>query len=486
MELKSQLVALLGFVIGLVGGAWPSSRQSTNPSIFQTTQSSSSSTNQGEKSEIKRATSTNPSSTSLQGVKTLSSPSSLADIKRLLDLDLLTNFTVFEHQFPDVLNRLPPELVGDAVKLFWSQRDKPYIIFIRELFLKWIKYDPRGVQQWMEQHPGATGERMRLHHVLLSVLADAEPEMALDYVTAHPDEDYEDWLLANTLPAALARKDTEKALAYLARIDDVGLRDAATRTLARAWAREDSTAAWKWVSSLPDSAVTRDARRNVLKSFDLQNAEMLLRDTSARLSIDERSLLLRRLADQPSEPLRNQLLSGQLRLSTQTEAAAAAELIQSYSQASSLLQTLPPGAPRDAFLSNAAINLADDKDWTGSLKLIESIQPSIEKWDAIERYSQVRTRKTPNEVLPWLLTLPPGMERDFAVMGFADMTSGNNPLLAAEWLSSLSDPVFRMDELTPLWRRWQKNEPAAAEAWLNGATKLSATDKARLRKPQSP
>jgi len=76
------------------------------------------------------------------------------------------------------------------------------------------------------------------------------------------------------------------------------------------------------------------------------------------------------------------------------------------------------------------------------------------------------------------------LEQDAAIQGFAKATMSSQPRLAAEWLTSMTDSITRINSLNRTLFFWRLKKAAEVEAWLSTTTKLTASEKAQLRVTQ--
>lgn len=413
-------------------------------------------------------------------------PSSLEDLRRLLALDPLASLGVLAEELNDVLRRLPKDKAGEAVKLLWSRRGQPaFVQIMGDVAEKWVKHDPAAVLKWMQTAPGTEGERRCIMRVFAGLLASEQPQMLLGAITSETIPDVGDWTLGDTLPRSLAAKHPEQAIGFLAQIADAGLRDTATYAVARGWAQQDPLAAWKWTLSLPAGGSTQRSRRAVLQRMAdklPEEAVAMLRSPFSGLSEAERGVLLDDLGNSHADLAREFIEKTGLSDGMQWAAGLMAdEFGESYTGLMAVTSKLRPGPARDAFVKHAVETLAEDEDLPGAWKMLETIPPSIERWDALDAYARTRAEKSVGDATAWLLTLPAGMDRDAAIIGFSRGVRSEHPRLAAEWLSSMSEPLARMEALRETFRSWHSENAAAAEAWLKAESKLSAGEKTRLR-----
>lgn len=414
-------------------------------------------------------------------------PSSVEEVRRLLALDPFAALGVLAEELTDVLRRLPKDKAGEVVKLLWSKRSQPaFVLIMRDVAEKWVKHDPSGVMKWLQTAPGTEGERRGLTRVFMGLLASEQPQVVLNAIASGAFPDVGDWTLGDTLPRTLAEKDPKSAAGYLAQLADAGLRDTATYAVARGWAQTDPLAAWKWALGLPaGGGSTQRSRRAVLERMASklpEEALAMLGSPFSGLSNEERGVLLDDLGQHHADLAREFISKAGLHDGMQWAASMMADdLADSYAGFVAVTSKLRPGPARDAFVKDAVEALSEAEDYAGARKLLETIPPSIERWDALESLARQRAEKSVGEATAWLLTLPAGMDRDAAIAGFSRSVKSENPRLAMEWQASMSEPLGRMEALRETFRSWHSEDAAAAEAWLRAEGKLSAGEKTRLR-----
>jgi hypothetical protein len=106
--------------------------------------------------------------------------------------------------------------------------------------------------QWVrkfENDPDAEG----LERNFVSILAQRNPDAALEMVERIPDAQERDQRIMSVLPM-IAMQSPETAVRYYNRIADQGMRDHAIQMVVSQWVRNDPAGAQKWVMSMPSSA----------------------------------------------------------------------------------------------------------------------------------------------------------------------------------------------------------------------------------------
>jgi len=60
-------------------------------------------------------------------------------------------------------------------------------------------------------------------------------------------------------------------------------------------------------------------------------------------------------------------------------------------------------------------------------------------------------------------------ERDEAIRGYVMAVRLENPAAATKWAGEISDPESRVQKTSYPCGKWYRQDPVAAEAWLDGA-----------------
>jgi hypothetical protein len=68
-----------------------------------------------------------------------------------------------------------------------------------------------------------------------------------------------------------------------------------------------------------------------------------------------------------------------------------------------------------------------------------------------------------------LQSLPEGSARDSAIGAFVESVDGYDIRVATEWASRINDDEKRLKFVEAATSRWLRENPSAAQAWLEGA-----------------
>ena len=112
--------------------------------------------------------------------------------------------------------------------------------------------------------------------------------------------------------------------------------------------------------------------------------------------------------------------------------------------------------------TRAAEDPAGTAEWFQNLPKGDPFQNTI----SATRLMQTWTETDSIAASAWLSELPLSLERDAAIVGFAETIQQFEPEAAASWANTLSDPTQRSEQLIISIRKWARAQPKATLEWV--------------------
>ncbi len=334
--------------------------------------------------------------------------------------------------------------------------------------------DPNAALALLDQ-TGLSDYRDQGFAFIAEVSAAASIPDALSWVqTLSSDKDKQAALRA--VVSRLASTQPEQATQFLLSQPDSKQRDELGGTLAETWARQDPQSAAGWVSQLPDGRLRQEAAAGLERSWAPQDPEATANFIMNSLPPGEaRTSLLRDVAQtwtwaRSSSPAA-MAWAGQLPAGTDHDAFVAG-ISQGLapgdpSQAAPLAASIAPGELQsEAFRMVARFwvfhygNAPDAAAWSATLS------PGPTRAAAMAAITRDWALLDPMASGAWLESLPANDARAKAAEAYVDQTAWCRPDLAAQWVGSIADEATRNDQIENIARAWLKQNPAAAQAWL--------------------
>jgi hypothetical protein len=290
----------------------------------------------------------------------------------------------------------------------------------------WTRNDPAGAWEWARSH--RAGRRPEVVSTVLRETAARDPQQALRALAdlrGNPKL-YEAGLLA--VVTGWNESGSPGLLEHLVGMEIGGLRQRALALLTRRMVMRDANEATRWAEALPDDL----ERRFKLQAFRRVAAALALWDPVAAAAWAEKH------ADAPYG-------DGLYR-----HAVTTAWVERDPQAVVDWLATLPAGAARDAALREA-----------------------FRRWMA----------KHPGDATAWMAGAERESWRQPALEVLALRTAREDPLRALELAALLSDDDKQMGTIVKIGRFWLRQEPGAAQAWLDTAELPSETREKILGKP---
>ncbi len=359
-------------------------------------------------------------------------------------------------------------------------------------FNQWILMnsdDPEIVAAANALPPGP--ERTAALKGAIAVLAEKDPQAALDYAVGLPPE--ESALLIKTISAA-SRSDPELAAQYLDKITDATARNNAIRTIAENWGigsddstrADDPAAALKWLDQVATGATYDSAVKSIFSDLAEHNP-------------GAGATLLGQLTDQAD---RNAVI-------TQLASKFAAD---DPAVAADWAEALPAtdGAARSNAL-NAILSKWVKSDPTAALAFAQNLNDPALSLAAAPALAGAMAQTDPNAAMAWVNNLPEGATKDQAIntvlvkVAQSDFTSAwndasnlppgaghdaaldslvgtlaaKNPAEAANLLGQYNAGAPSDSTINLVAARWATQDVTAASVWINtlpaGAKRDGAT-----------
>ena len=315
---------------------------------------------------------------------------------------------------------------------------------------------------------------------------------AWQWVTALPTAGSLQAPALEALLAASATTNPEHYAAWAAALEDPLLRASVLKQVAGQWAKSDPRQMMDWLRSVePLSLRARLAEQawnaKGLTSLGKLELARLLPDAWARerdapamfanYAREDRDAAVTWLLAQPMTP---DLRMFCMHLGDVLCSDADSVYVQS------IARRLPTGSLRDAFVLGAAGShiMGRDTPWLEGLALLPFVGTSIERTLVLAGVGEDFARRNAAQGEAWLRTLPPGLDREAAIGGFAMGVAEKQPAKALDWLAQTSDNGLGHeleDMIDRTFKTWRKKQPAQAQAWLRSHATLSAERRARLQ-----
>lgn len=276
---------------------------------------------------------------------------------------------------------------------------------------------------------GLTDDRVRdqVEPEILDHLAIKDPAGAVDFARALPAGSRRDTALS--IVAARLKAADAPLLASLAAEIPLDVGNTRLFNVYDTWMGFDASAAMRDIFSKLES--------NPFESAEKQPIEEML-NLLWRFHSKESAAALAKVPDSSENALRDRFL---------TDASARIGSEDSV-KARSWVETLPPGAAREAAFQGIAIGWA---------------------------------RSAANAAAEWLQGLPAGPDRTAAITGFVGATFDKDPAGAMSWVRSIPDPDAGESALSNAWQRWAARTRASAEQWRDTTPELTPTHRVRLK-----
>ena len=119
---------------------------------------------------------------------------------------------------------------------------------------------------------------------------------------------------------------------------------------------------------------------------------------------------------------------------------------------------------RDLAAAAIAAGKIDDDISDHAAWLLKTLK--TDQTDPITYFAQSWTEGDFRAANTWMNSLPPGLTRDAAVVGFAPAAARLDGASAVDWALTITDQAQRTSTLESVTKTWKKREPAAAATYL--------------------
>lgn len=489
--MRQQIACLLSLLAGIwlgvrAGGSSEqaeASHQRDEQGKTSTASASGTASNGAQRSSA--ATSSAISNTSAKKTAKLVKETSLADLRRLLAIDLFDcDLERMVHDLETVAKGLPAADLPAAAAMLWSSQRRIWVIMtLTNVLSRWAVSDPKAPLDWLRNLKSDENIAQLMRQNLLSDIGRKHPDLLWEEIGLNQEWMSGSWNAPGMIAQGFAG-DLKLAQKFLDAVTDPSVRYFAISGIAGELAKKDPAAAIAWARSQTQSETRDLVIANLYARLADKNPDSglaLLNDISAPLTPQQRERLLGGLAEQHPERAREFIAAGGLKSATMREAALlASNLTKAPGDLIDLATNLAAGEVRDTFLSGVASNLSHQGDLDRAWQAVQDIHPSLERINAMRNYGKGRAKNSIADATAWLTSLAPGADRDAAIEGFTWHADGTQPQMAIEWATAITDPVYRESAIESTFDTWHKNNAKAAEAWLTNSTALSSDEKRRF------
>lgn len=438
----------------------------------------------GSQRSTKSAVSTTPGTLTKKPDKPVKK-TTLDDLRRLLAINLYDcDLRRLFHDFEALPKGLPAADLPAAAATLWSSPHRMWTIMtLIEVLNRWAESEPKAPLDWLRTLNGEDKSVQLMRENLLHVIGKAHPDLLWQEIGPTQEWMREGWIASGMIGQYFAG-DLNLAQKFFDALTDPCVRDFAFSSIASELAKKDPAAAIAWARSQTQSDWSDQVIANLYGRLAEKNPDVALaalNDTGTPLTSQQRERALEGLAEHHPDRLRSFIADGGLKSATMSEVKWLANNMKKLPRdLIDLAANVPAGEVRDSFLSSVAFKLSEQGDLEGAEKALRAVHPSLERVTAMREYAKGRASKSIADTTAWLTSLPPGPDRDAAIEGFTWHADETQPQMAIEWATAIAAPQYRETAIESAFDTWHKNNAKAAEAWLNGASALSADEKARL------
>jgi hypothetical protein len=327
-------------------------------------------------------------------------------------------------------------------------------------------------------------ERKAALGAVLSQWAENDPDAAIAYWNSHPDLTAETSTFSRAL-TKLAKTDPAKAASFA-----LGLRAAQSvldnnyeleRTLAQ-WASKDLSSARQWALGLKHPQQSQSALESLARALVKTQPAAAFEIANSMQSATDR------------EGLASNLLNSWARVDpaaamdyvAKLEPAQAERLgrLLGYNladlplpEAKALLQRLPEGKSKQAILNDLIRNHSRKGRYTDVVQMLNDMPDSVERDRALHQLALDWTKKDTAAVAAWLKSLPDNSDRDLLIAGYSSRLAATDPRAAATAIATVPDESVRRTAYQNILMTWRVQDAAAANAWFNSLSDLSASQR---------
>ncbi len=321
------------------------------------------------------------------------------------------------------------------------------------VFQLWAERDPAAAASFLqslnpENESDEAVDASELVPIMAQIMARSDPAGVLDWIARLPEDQRHD--AYEGAFHVLAQADPAEAARHFDALGDLKTKEGIAKGIAERWARTDPEKALDWAQRLPPehcgSAVWEAASVLARRDFDA---------------------VLERVADAPSQFHALGLLGGMAESVPAGKEPVLLALMGKLETDGGLLS------------SSGSLPIAYSQDPFG-----QSAYPWVAGW--VDQLVRKWATQDAEAASAWLAGLPQGFMRENTVPAFASAIAASDPHAAAEWASTIGSDNERYSTLLRILKSWQRNEKAAAHAWIQQSPRLSQEDREVLLSPAVP
>ncbi|MGI8605321.1 MAG: hypothetical protein ACR2OZ_20295 [Verrucomicrobiales bacterium] len=380
------------------------------------------------------------------------------------DLLSISDVTVRNSALLEMLKSVPPERLPEILERFGEFIDK----------------------QEFEDEIGGLITAMSTFEVLASHVAANAPEQTLTLLVTSKKEKLGE--LCPLLLRQWAAHDFTAALSFFEKTvssqNDDSLKQNCAEALAREYMKIHPEQALSWSARLPEEQ-REHAVRAAFQTLSHRDSELALRLVVERTDLPGRAEIAAGLAKGWAKTKPEEAFRWAASLPPELSKRAIAGAIehwcdQDFQSAAAGLGALAVDVQTDALHELAGRAKAENA--AAMVALLDKQPEGEARANATRTFVGKWAEQAPEEASQWLAAQLPGISRDHAAASFAVAVRDKDPEAAVEWMASITDPQLREKNLDPNFSQWLKNEPTAAQAWLERSATLTDRDRERLRR----
>ena len=376
-----------------------------------------------------------------------------------------------QHELAQIVNQLAADATNAPTLLnLVLQGDNVPAVLVSTLFEKWQKSDHQAAFNAMEALPTAKLERLALKGLMRS-WAKSDPDAAIDHYLELPASRARDLgLLKVTM--AIAKDDPQRALDKAAELQIGFIQDAVYNSFAQPLDYDDAV---NWIRTIDSPTLRRELHNRALTRLADNNIDRAIEETlnlkESVMRADILRFLLGRMTDSDTEMAAKYLATIPLKVLPAGILARAGNTmgIRDYDEAMTVGKSLPEARRSEFFagvLQSVHATAHEDPDHYAN-RVNEYVAPGAQRNKLYARTAKEWCRKDPHLVAAWLTKLPLSAERDHAIDAFASTLVQSDPLRAAQWAASISNPDLQESSLDGVLKQWREHDEAATVDWLN-------------------
>jgi hypothetical protein len=298
------------------------------------------------------------------------------------------------------------------------------------------QFNPEAVLAMMQKHPGMGDDDM-VQMLVFGRLASKDPQRAEQLALSLPEDSREGAL--ESILKSMAAKDPRAALAFAQKYPE-DLSNSDMGQVLQNWAkREPQQAVAEAVRLTGESGnsemVTAAFAEWLRKDAPSAGAWAATHEGAGKTAV-QALLLEERAKKDPSSVL--------------TEYAALQQSATDPDELTGLSRTI-------------AGQLAE-KDITATRSWVESLPPGAPRDAATQQLAEQWINEDAEAASAWIKELPPGDARDAAARELSDKIMRRDPAAALEWARSIQDEGLRKDRMDRILGSWEEQDPEAAKA----------------------